>query len=217
MPAGAGQGHGLGQELPAGCRACVAPSALRTPISRVRSVTETSMMFITPTPPTTQADRGDGDHHHVDAARDLAVEVGERVLGEDREVVLRPGTSACARGAARSRTCSTASSILLGRDRLHVGHQEVEARVPLLHGAQRDQDDVVAVHERGTCPCAPCTPITRKRRPSIDDLLVHRVHVGEERVRHVGADAPPPRAPRSTSVVGDEAALLARRASWTVS
>src|SRR5690348_8497348 len=30
----------------------VAPIALRTPISRVRSVTETSMMFMTPTPPT---------------------------------------------------------------------------------------------------------------------------------------------------------------------
>ena len=29
----------------------VAPSALRTPISRVRSVTDTSMMFITPMPP----------------------------------------------------------------------------------------------------------------------------------------------------------------------
>ena len=30
----------------------VAPTALRSPISRVRSVTETSMMFIIPTPPT---------------------------------------------------------------------------------------------------------------------------------------------------------------------
>ncbi len=30
----------------------VAPMALRMPISRVRSVTDTSMMFITPTPPT---------------------------------------------------------------------------------------------------------------------------------------------------------------------
>ena len=30
----------------------VAPMALRTPISRVLSVTETSMMFITPIPPT---------------------------------------------------------------------------------------------------------------------------------------------------------------------
>ena len=32
-----------------------APMALRTPISRVRSVTDTSMMFITPTPPTSSA------------------------------------------------------------------------------------------------------------------------------------------------------------------
>ena len=30
----------------------VAPSALRSPISRIRSVTETSMMFMTPMPPT---------------------------------------------------------------------------------------------------------------------------------------------------------------------
>ena len=30
-----------------------APTALRRPISRVRSVTDTSMMFITPMPPTT--------------------------------------------------------------------------------------------------------------------------------------------------------------------
>ena len=30
----------------------VAPSALRTPISRVRSVTDTSMMFMMPMPPT---------------------------------------------------------------------------------------------------------------------------------------------------------------------
>jgi len=32
-----------------------APRALRTPISRVRSVTATSMMFITPMPPTSSA------------------------------------------------------------------------------------------------------------------------------------------------------------------
>ena len=30
----------------------LAPTALRMPISRVRSVTDTSMMFITPIPPT---------------------------------------------------------------------------------------------------------------------------------------------------------------------
>ncbi len=32
-----------------------APMAMRTPISRVRSVTDTSMMFITPMPPTSSA------------------------------------------------------------------------------------------------------------------------------------------------------------------
>ena len=31
---------------------CRAPVAMRIPISRVRSVTDTSMMFITPMPPT---------------------------------------------------------------------------------------------------------------------------------------------------------------------
>jgi hypothetical protein len=33
---------------------CVAPTALRMPISRVRSVTDTSMMFMIPIPPTTR-------------------------------------------------------------------------------------------------------------------------------------------------------------------
>ena len=37
----------------AGCRASRAPTARRMPISRVRSVTDTSMMFMMPTPPTT--------------------------------------------------------------------------------------------------------------------------------------------------------------------
>ncbi len=34
---------------------CRAPTASLTPISRTRSFTDTSMMFITPTPPTTSA------------------------------------------------------------------------------------------------------------------------------------------------------------------
>jgi hypothetical protein len=33
---------------------CRAPTAIRIPISWVRSVTETSMMFMTPIPPTTR-------------------------------------------------------------------------------------------------------------------------------------------------------------------
>ena len=46
------QHDGLHQELPQDV-AGPAPTAMRRPISRVRSVTDTSMMFMIPTPPTT--------------------------------------------------------------------------------------------------------------------------------------------------------------------
>ena len=61
--------------------------ALRTPISRVRSVTETSMMFMTPTPPTMRPTLRDGDHEDDQAAGELAPEPGERVGTEDFEVI----------------------------------------------------------------------------------------------------------------------------------
>ena len=51
-PAQRGEHHRLHQELPQDI-AAAAPTARRMPISRVRSVTETSMMFMMPTPPTT--------------------------------------------------------------------------------------------------------------------------------------------------------------------
>ena len=41
----------------------IAPIALLTPISRVRSVTLTSMMFITPTPPTSRRHRSREREH----------------------------------------------------------------------------------------------------------------------------------------------------------
>ena len=42
----------LDQELQQDVRAARAPTAMRRPISRVRSVTDTSMMFMMPMPPT---------------------------------------------------------------------------------------------------------------------------------------------------------------------
>ena len=51
QPAEQRQQHGLGEEL-ADDVGLLAPMALRMPISRVRSVTVTSMMFMTPMPPT---------------------------------------------------------------------------------------------------------------------------------------------------------------------
>ena len=47
---------------------CRAPTARRTPISRVRSSTVASMMFMIPMPPTSSEMRGDGPHHHVEEA-----------------------------------------------------------------------------------------------------------------------------------------------------
>ena len=48
-----------------------APIALRRPISNVRSLTVTSMMFITTIPPTTSEIRVIGRDHHRDRAREL--------------------------------------------------------------------------------------------------------------------------------------------------
>ena len=64
-----------------------APSALRRPISRVRSVTTISMMFMMTMPPTTSDSADDADEHREDAARGRVVDVEDRVGGEDAEVV----------------------------------------------------------------------------------------------------------------------------------
>ena len=59
--------HGLGEELEEGCPGCGRRAAMRMPISRVRSVTETSITLAMPMPPDDQRDgrdrlqqRGDG-------------------------------------------------------------------------------------------------------------------------------------------------------------
>ena len=58
-----------------------APSALRSPISRVRSVTETSMMFITPMPPTSSEIAGDAGQHHGQGLRHRGGGGQQRLLG----------------------------------------------------------------------------------------------------------------------------------------
>ncbi len=52
----------------------VAPSALRMPSSRVRSLTEMSMMFITPMPPSASVIKTDGDEKLVHAGNHFAEE-----------------------------------------------------------------------------------------------------------------------------------------------
>ena len=85
-----------------------APMALRTPISRVRSVTDTSMMFMTPTPPTIRATLETANMKINTARRDLVPDVGERVLGEDGEIVRLIRAARGGGGASSSRISSTA-------------------------------------------------------------------------------------------------------------
>ena len=66
----------------------VAPSALRTPISRVRSVTEIIMIATTPTPPTISPTLESAIIAMKKPGGDLVERVQHPVLGDQREVVL---------------------------------------------------------------------------------------------------------------------------------
>ena len=66
----------------------VAPMALRTPISRVRSVTETSMMFMTPTPPTSRPTLETANMKMTRPAVICAQKARMRIGAEDGEVVV---------------------------------------------------------------------------------------------------------------------------------
>ena len=63
-----------------------APSALRRPISRIRSVTETSMMFITPIPPTSSEMIAMPPSITVSVSSTEVAAREDRLLGGDREV-----------------------------------------------------------------------------------------------------------------------------------
>ena len=68
----------------------VAPSAMRTPISRVRSVTVTSMMFMIPMPPTSRLTPAmPGEQKAEDLGR-LLLRRQELLAIDDREVVVPP-------------------------------------------------------------------------------------------------------------------------------
>ena len=77
----------LDQELQRGWCCRRAPSARRTPISRVRSWTDTSMMFMMPMPPTMRVMSADAHRHAVERAGELLVELEELLLPVEGEVV----------------------------------------------------------------------------------------------------------------------------------
>ena len=99
-----------------------APSALRRPISRVRSVTTISMMFMITMPPTTSDSADDADEHGEDAVGRRVVDVEDRVRREDAEVVrllrLQPPRALRSATVASSIACAIcATSRGLTRDR----------------------------------------------------------------------------------------------------
>ena len=65
-----------------------APTAMRMPISRVRSVTLTSMMFMMPMPPTKQRHRGDAGEERRDRLGPLLLRVRDLAQVADLEVVV---------------------------------------------------------------------------------------------------------------------------------
>ena len=66
-----------------------APSALRSPISRIRSVTDTSMMFITPMPPTSSEMTAMPASITVIVLSTEVAALEDRLLRRDREVGAR--------------------------------------------------------------------------------------------------------------------------------
>ena len=66
---------------------CRAPSALRSPISRVRSRTLTSMMLETPTPPTSSEIAGDRGEHEGEQAEDAPDGAEDLGLGDRGELL----------------------------------------------------------------------------------------------------------------------------------
>ena len=140
-----------------------APSASRSPISRVRSVTDTSMMFMIPIPPTSS------DTAAMPASRKVIVVVVEvRMLDNssmrpDAEVVVlvRRGAGGAARSSAAIRSRSPALVPPAAADTviaLHVG----DAEQLLLRRRVGDVDRVVLVlAHRRPVPWLASTPTTR--------------------------------------------------------
>ena len=78
-----------------------APTARRTPISRVRSVTLTSMMFMMPMPPTTSETLAIAPSKHRHDVCDVAVRgLGNFLLVAHGEIVVASRRECCAAGGA---------------------------------------------------------------------------------------------------------------------
>ena len=118
-----------------------APVAMRTPISRVRSVTLTSMMFMTPMPPTS-SEIAAIEPSRIVSVFCVSVAVSRSATpccgsGSPR-VRCRASSSACT-AACVSSICATSSTATV------IVAQEALAEQPQAAGRERHEDDVVLV------------------------------------------------------------------------
>ena len=128
-----------------------APIALRKPISRVRSVTETSMIFIIPMPPTSKGDGRNAAQEDGQHAGDGAGGIQEILLGQDREIIGADGAAVA--GAQDLGDLIARLRHLIGADRLHEQHIDTiagrAAQQARLGGGQGHQDLIIRVAKAG--------------------------------------------------------------------
>ena len=89
-------------------RSLVAPIALRNPISLVRSETVTSMMFITPIPPSDNVIAAISPRNSVIASNTAAVRCMSSTVSHIRIALVSAGSKSCARATTRV-TCACAA------------------------------------------------------------------------------------------------------------
>ena len=154
---------------------------MRRPISRVRSVTDTSMMFMMPMPPTSSETDAIARQQHRHDLRATASWACEH-LGEvaDAEVVVLAGLEAVALAQQladlRPRPPpSGAASRTLTRDRPTARRLAwFVAEHLLLGGGERDQDEVVLVLAPGGLALA-----ARARRSTVNGTFLIRIDLAE--------------------------------------
>ena len=170
-----------------------APVAMRMPISRVRSVTLTSMMFITPMPPTSS------EIAAIEPSRTVSVFCVSVAVSRIDAMLRIWKSSVPWRAFSSAVTASCVSSIGVHVVHRHGdGAQEALAEQAQAAGGQRHEDDVVGSSPPGEAPFG---------RHHADDLERHVVeqHVLADRIAAVGKQlvdrrsgrAPPP--PRSSA------------------
>ncbi len=161
----------------------LAPRAMRSPISRVRSVTLTSMMFMIPMPPT-----------RSETAATLASSVVIVSVPCCRapaiSLMLRIEKSSSSRGDRwwRSRSSAVMSFCarddVLGRRRLDVDRAlQVVVEAPLdlpREGRERDERGVVVVLTARRLPLADCDADDREGRAADAHVLADGIGVGAE-------------------------------------